>query len=273
MTWCTAPRRAYPPRSSRRARARPRAATWAPSSEERWCPSSTAPSSARRPRSAACHTRGVCMVYVPLRGRAESPTPQPLTDCSPSTRAGLAPSADPSKRSLGTTSCRLSSGQRRARDPGMRGRLGWMCAPTCLCDFLVLLFVHVRTNFSQKTQHIHKFSISYITRYTAHAQLNSHNQQRNVRPQQGAGPSPCTTGGGTINRHVATGTWPTRQRPMRRPQAPASHHDTPRKAVAHATRQRSMAARTVSKRGSDRSLPLVLLSTCWTSWPPVAVVS
>ena len=193
MTWCTAPRRAYPPRSSRRARARPRAATWAPSSEERWCPSSTAPSSARRPRSAACHMRGVCMVYVPLRGRAESPTPQPLTDCSPSTRAGLAPSADPSKRSLGTTSCRLSSGQRRARDPGMRGRLGWMCAPTCVCDIPCLLFVHVRTNFSQKTQHIHKFSISYITRYTAHAQLNSHNQQRNVRAP--------TTGGGTITMH------------------------------------------------------------------------
>ena len=128
----------------------------------------------------------------------------------------------------------------------------------------------------RKTQHYNnKFSISiiYITRYTAYAQLNSHNQQRNVRPQQGAGPSPCTTGGGTINHHVATGTWPTWQRPMRRPQAPASHHDAPRKAVAHAMRQRSMAARTVSKAGSDRSLPLVLLSTCWTSWPPVAVVS
>ena len=38
----------------------------------------------------------------------------------------------------------------------------------------------------RKTQHYNnKFSISiiYITRYTAYAQLNSHNQQRNVRPQ------------------------------------------------------------------------------------------
>lgn len=86
-TWCTTPRRAYPPRSSRRARARPRAATWARSSEERWCPSSTAPSSTRRPRSAACHVHGVCMVCVePLRSRAESLSPQPLTDSSPSTR-------------------------------------------------------------------------------------------------------------------------------------------------------------------------------------------
>ena len=154
MTWCTAPRRAYPPRSSRRARARPRAATWAPSSEERWCPSSTAPSSARRPRSAACHMRGVCMVYVPLRGRAESPTPQPLTDCSPSTRAGLAPSADPSKRSLGTTSCRLSSGQRRARDPRVRGRLGIWAPSTCGRRQLRTLHVsslHARRGAERKT--------------------------------------------------------------------------------------------------------------------------
>jgi hypothetical protein len=115
--------RGVPPRSSRRARARPKAAIWVPSSEERWCPSSTAPSSARRPRSAACHMHGVCMVHVePLRGRAESPTRQPLTDCSLQ-HAGSAPSADPSRRSLGTTFCRLSSGQRRARDPGCAD--GW----------------------------------------------------------------------------------------------------------------------------------------------------
>ena len=129
----------------------------------------------------------------------------------------------------------------------------------------------------------HKFKYIYIT----HATRRTHNSTRTTsnatsahnrgrdhhRAQQGAGPSSCTTGnGGTINHHVATGT-STRQRPMRPPQAPASHHDAPRKAVAHAMRQRSMAARTVSKAGSDRSLPLVLLSTCWTSWPPVAVVS
>ena len=66
ITRCTAleaPRRAYPPRSSRRALVRPRAATWAPSSEELWCPSSTAQSSARRPSSAACHVYDVCHMH------------------------------------------------------------------------------------------------------------------------------------------------------------------------------------------------------------------
>ena len=42
---------------------------------------------------------------------------------------------------------------------------------------------------------------------------------------------------------------------------------------SHATLPRSMAGPALSKAPPDRSLPLVLLSTCLTSWLPVAVVS
>jgi hypothetical protein len=99
-----------------------------------------------------------------------------------------------------------------------------------------------------------------------------------------------TTGGGTITMHNRGGTI-TMHNTGRDHQSPCRDGNmadqaasdeatagsrittTRHESESHATRQRSMAGRTLSKARSDRSLPLVLLSTCLTSWLPVAVVS